>query len=133
MRKLLIAAVVLHFIIANWHGATHQLVPVPLTAWQTAFVIIVITALPIIGAVLSFTRRQLLGARVIFWSMIASALFGLIYHFIVTSVDNVWCVPDGPLRTQFIISAVLVGLCEVFAAYCGWKAVRHLQREGKYA
>ena len=51
MRKLVITAVVVHFVIANWHGVTHQLVPVPLSPWQTAFVVIVITLLPIVGAI----------------------------------------------------------------------------------
>ena len=82
---------------------------------------------------MSFTRRQLLGARLVFWSMLASAIFGLVYHFIVVSVDNVWCVPEGPLRMQFIISAIIVGLSEVFGTFGGWKAVRQLQRDGKYA
>lgn len=115
-----------HFVIAGWHGATHQMVPVPLSTMQTAFVAIVIVILPLVGAAMSFSRWQLQGAAVVFASMLASAIFGLVYHFIVMSPDNIWHVPQSSWSSMFVSSAVLVLASELFGTVCGALSLRRL-------
>lgn len=125
VRRLVTATVLAHFFIAGWHGFTHQLVPVPLDTFQTVFVVVVIITLPLIDAVLCYSRLALAGALLVVAAMTISLTFGVIYHFVVVTVDNVWCVPDWPWRASFLASAVLVGLSEaigvVVGAYAGYR------------
>jgi predicted permease len=125
MRKTLLIAVLIHFVIAGWHGFTHEKVPVLLNPAQTAFVAIVIVILPLLGAALTFTKYQRQGAIIVFASMLASVIFGLIYHFVHISPDHVSQVAPGPWQTQFIVSAILVLIAEVAGTYFGAKAMRH--------
>jgi len=131
MKKLLLLAVVVHFLVAGWHGASHQMLPVPLSALQTAFVAIVIIALPLVGAALTYSRYLLPGAAIVFASMLASLVFGLVNHFIVVSPDNVWCIPQAPWRASFISSAVVVAASEAFGTCCGAWALWRLMRVQK--
>lgn len=127
MRKLMLIAVLVHFVIAGWHGAMHELVPVPLSGMQTAFVAIVIVLLPLVGAGLSFSRFRLQGAALVCASLFASFVFGLVYHFIVMSPDHVSQVPAGAWRNSFVWSAVLVGLSEAVGAVIGAMEFRRLR------
>lgn len=122
MKTSLLLAVVVHFLLAGWHGYSHQMVPVPVSGGQTTFVVIVIIGLPLVGAGLTYTRLQTQGAMLVCLSMIASFLFGLVYHFIHVSVDNVAAVPPGPWRGAFVSSAILVALSEALGAVAGGMA-----------
>ena len=126
MNTLMRFAVILHVVIAGWHGASHQLLPVPLTMAQTAFVAIVIMALPVLGAALSYTRQALAGSMLVLVSMLAALAFGVINHFVLVSVDNVWCVPQGPWQRSFVTSAVLVAASELFGVIAAALACRQL-------
>jgi hypothetical protein len=116
MKSWMLWGVAAHLVVAGWHGFTHQVVPVPLTSTQTAFVLVVIMASPLIGAGLSIWRNARVGALIILASMTASLFFGLTYHFVVVSPDNIWCVPPGPWRPWFISSAILVAVSEAAVA-----------------
>jgi hypothetical protein len=130
MKAALLIAAVVHFFLAGWHGYTHQMVPVPLSGAQTAFVAIVIVALPLVGAALALSRFRTHGAMLVCGSMLASFLFGLVYHFIHASPDNIAAVPPGPWRGAFVMSAVLVALSEAAGAIVGamawlrWRSAR---------
>ena len=58
LRTSLVTIVVIHFIIVLWHGAAHAEIPVQLSSAQTAFVIIVITLLPVIGGGLLWSEAE---------------------------------------------------------------------------
>lgn len=122
MRAFLVSAVVVHFLLAGWHGYSHQMVPVPLSGAQTAFVVIVIVGLPLVGAGLAFTSLRKQGALLVFLSLLASFLFGLVYHFILASPDHISSVPPGPWRGAFVNSAILVALSEAVGAVAGCMA-----------
>lgn len=128
MRKLLLTAVLIHFVIAGWHGASHQMVPVPLSGMQTAFVAIVIVALPLVGAALCYSRYALQGAALVCASLFASFVFGLVYHFIVMSPDHISQVPPGPWSGAFVWSSILVALSEAVGAVVGAMEFRRLSR-----
>jgi hypothetical protein len=104
------------------------MVPVPLSAMQTAFVAIVIVALPLVGAALSYTRFRVQGAALVAASLFASLVFGLVYHFIIMSPDHVSQVPSGPWRSSFVWSAVLVALSEAVGAVVGALEYRRLRQ-----
>ena len=122
MRTAALFAVIVHFLLAGWHGYSHQSVPVPLNSAQTAFVAIVIVLLPLVGAGLIFTSYRTQGALLVCLSMLASFLFGLFYHFIHASPDHIASVPPGPWRDAFVWSAVLVALSEALGAVAGGMA-----------
>jgi hypothetical protein len=122
MKTAVLCAVVVHFLLAGWHGYSHQMIPVPLNGAQTAFVVIVIIALPIIGAGLCLTSMRTKGALLVCLSLLASFLFGLVYHFIHASPDHISAVPQGPWRSAFVVSAVLLALIEVVGAIVGGMA-----------
>lgn len=128
MKKLMLFAVILHFIIAGWHGVSHQMVPVPLSAAQTAFVVIVIIGLPLLGAAMSFSRLALPGAVLVLASMLGSLAFGVINHFVLVSADNVWCLPPVPWRMSFLSSAVMVAASEAIGVICAALVCRQLIR-----
>lgn len=128
MKNLMLLAVILHFIIAGWHGASHQMVPVPLSVAQTAFVAIVIIGLPLLGAAMSYSRLALPGAVLVLVSMLGSLAFGAIHHFVLVSTDNIWCLPQVPWRMSFISSAVLVAASEAFGVISAALLCRELSR-----
>ena len=120
MSLALIAAVVVHFLVAGFHGLAHQLVPVPLAPWQMAFVALVIVAAPPAGAwLVRQPASRVLGAAVVTLSMAASLAFGIVHHFVLVSPDNVWCVPDGPWQASFVRSAWAVAATEVAGTVAG--------------
>jgi hypothetical protein len=119
LRGWLVAIVIVHCAVALWHGAAHVHVPVPLTSLQTAFVGIVIVALPFVGVVLLGTRRQTAAAWVITVSMFGSLLFGFLNHFVLDSPDYVMAVPEHAWRHTFVLSAALVAITETIGTVLG--------------
>lgn len=128
LAALLSGFALLHCAIAFWHGSAHRAVPVALTPLQTAFVGLVIVMLPLLAAVLIWTRRRTLAAWLYAGSMLASLLFGVINHYILVSPDNVMCVPPGAFRTTFIVSAGLVTGSELIGTVLGVLAIRRWRR-----
>ena len=128
MKKLMLATVLIHFAIAGWHGGSHQGVPVPLSLLQTAYVAIVIIALPLLGAALSFSRHALLGAALVCGSMAGSLVFGLLNHFILESPDNIGQIAEGPWRSSFVISAVVIAISEALGMLAGAAEFRRLRQ-----
>ena len=126
LRTALAAIVVLHFAVVLWHGSAHSNVPVPITTMQTAFVVIVILLLPLVGAALVWSRFRQIGAWLIALSMLGSLLFGVINHFILVSPDNVAQMPEHAARHSFILSAYLLVLTEALGTVLGLIAIRAL-------
>jgi len=119
LRSAIAAIVVLHLAAAIWHGQAHSEVPVPLTSAQTAFVFVIILALPIVGAGLIWTRFESAAAWIIALSMLASLLFGVINHFVVMSPDNIGRVPQHAWHQSFVLSAYLLAATEGLGAVLG--------------
>lgn len=128
MKRILLAAVAVHFFIAGWHGLTHEMVPVPLSGPQTAFVALVIVLAPLVGAGMTFSRFKVQGAALVFVSMLASFLFGLVYHFLFHSPDHISAVPAGGWGMAFVTSAILVCISEAVGTVVGAMAWRRWSR-----
>jgi cation transport ATPase len=123
LHALLVASVLIHFLALLWHGTAHILVPVPLTALQTAFVGFVIFLLPLIGAGLLWSNRRRTAAWLISLSMLGSLIFGFINHFMRASPDYVLEVPANAWRHSFVTSAALLAVTETIGSVVGAVAV----------
>lgn len=95
------------------HGASHMGQHVmSLPAWQLAYVTLVIGVIPVVAAVLLWTRYQGVGAWLLLASMVGSFVFGLAYHFLVPGPDNAFTLEPGAWQTAFRASAVVLLLIE---------------------
>ena len=120
-------AVVAHLIVNILHGQAHTRLAVGLSNWQQLYVITVILLAPLVALALSFTRY----ARVALWlllvSMLGSLIFGVCYHYIIISTDNVAHLPVGDARGLFRITALLLVVTEalgVIVAGTAWWRLR---------
>ncbi|WP_435159576.1 hypothetical protein [Haladaptatus sp. DFWS20] len=123
-RKLTVAGVVLgaYLLVNLAHGVPHAIIPVPLTSFQSAFVVFVVTLGPIIGFDLLRRGAERTGSAIFVGSMVASLGFGIYFHFLVPNPDNVHAV-HGPWRLPFFVTAALVAI-----AGAGGVAVSRLVR-----
>jgi hypothetical protein len=128
LRMWLVTIVLVHFVVLLLHGAAHSRLAIPLSAWQTAFVGLVISLLPLIGASLLWTRHSRAGARLIALSMFASLVFGLVNHFVLISPDHITVVPAHPWRYSFILSAALLVVTETIGMVLGVLATQTWRR-----
>jgi len=110
-----IVIVVLHFIISMVHGGAHLNLQIALKNWQTVYVLVVITVLPLVSGVLLWRRRRS-GFLLLFCSMIGSLLFGGYYHFIAAGADNVSELGSHAWSAPFQLTAVLLALAEAAGA-----------------
>jgi Na+(H+)/acetate symporter ActP len=128
MNKIALAAtaiIVVRQIVAQLHGMAHEELQVGLATWQWAFVYTVIAAAPILALVLYWTRYAAAGALLLGVSMLAGMLFGIYYHFIAVSPDNVAHLPEGHGQHFFIATAVALVPIELAAtAYGFWSWTR---------
>ena len=107
---LLIALV--HLAAQVAHGSSHIATDVPITAPQFAFIIAVVTVLPLLAVAVAFWRDLRSGARLFAASMVASFAFGYLFHFVIDSPDlhsNV----VGEHRDLFFHSALSLALIEL--------------------
>jgi CHASE2 domain-containing sensor protein len=110
-----IIIVALHFIVSLVHGAAHLNLQIALNNWQTIYVLVVITTLPLVSAVLLW-RRMRGGFLLLFCSMIGSLLFGGYYHFIAAGADNVSELGAHTWSAPFQLTAVLLAVTEAVGA-----------------
>lgn len=119
------AVVLVRQIVAQLHGMAHDEVGVGLSTWQWAFVYSVIVAAPIVAAVLYWTRWARAGALLLGVAMPAGMLFGIYYHFIAISPDNVRHLPGEHGHAFFIATAIaLVPVELVGTTYAWWSLGR---------
>lgn len=121
-------AVVAHLIVNLAHGHAHMRLGVGLNAFQNLYVFTVILIAPLVALALSFTRLARAGAWLLFLSMLGSLIFGVLYHYVIISPDNVAHLPAGSARDLFRISAMLLLLTEVFGVIIGAVGIRRSSR-----
>lgn len=114
-------------VVAQLHGMAHEELGVGLSAWQWAFVYIVIAAAPLVAVVLYWTRFARFGALLLGVSMLAGMLFGIYYHFIAVSPDNVGHLPEGHGQGFFVATAILLVPIEIVGTAYGFWSWRKLQ------
>jgi hypothetical protein len=120
----LTAAVVAHLAIGVVHTIAHDALVVELTRFQDLFVQIVYLGLPLLAAVLVWTRFSRSAALLLTFSMAASLVFGAWYHFLFVSPDHVAHLPEGDQQFLFQATAVLMGLIDAGGAWQGLRLAR---------
>ncbi|MEX0977990.1 MAG: hypothetical protein WDZ48_04015 [Pirellulales bacterium] len=120
------AIIVVRQVVAQLHGMAHEELGVGLAAWQWAYVYIVIAAAPLVALVLYWTRFARFGALLLGVSMLAGMLFGIYYHFIAISPDNVGHLPAGHGQGFFVATAILLVPLEIIGTAFGFWSWRKL-------
>ncbi len=115
--------VVLHFVVGGVHGAAHGDLHIALEAWQSVYVLVVITVLPLVSGYLLWRRRRG-GFLILLGSMSGALVFGGYYHFIAVGADNVASLGSHAWATPFQVTAVLLALMEVAGVFTGILGVR---------
>ncbi len=87
----------------------------------------IVTA-PLVALGLLWGRLRWLGGLLLFSSMLAALLFGVIFHYVLPGPDHVASVPAGPWQLPFQLSAVLLALSEAIGAAVGGVILYRLSR-----
>jgi len=131
VRRVLVAALLVHLAASGLHGLTHGLVPVDLAPWQDAVVVTTTFVGPVAGVALALRGRRIgprgseLGLAVFTASMAGALAFGAYFHFLVWNPDHVHAVPADPWRVPFQASAVAVALANALGVGSGvWALTR---------
>ena len=118
-RLALTVLAAIHVTVVVWHGSGHTQLAIGLSRFQNLFVFGVILIAPVIATLLLWTPARAFALWVYTMAMFASLLFGVYYHYIAVSPDNVHYLPAGveSARRYFIFSAAAVALVELIAAF----------------
>ena len=99
MRKLRLAMtgwVLLHLVVASVHGFSHHRLGVDLETWQQFFVATIVVAGPLTALAVMWVFRLRLGTILLAISMAGSSAFGICYHFLLPTPDNIFFLqPSG--------------------------------------
>jgi Mn2+/Fe2+ NRAMP family transporter len=110
-----------HTIVLFGHAIAHSHLQIEPSPWQRLFIAIVIFAVPVLAALLLWTRWQRAGMTLLGISLGGALLFGLYYHFVAGGPDSVF----NPIHThwnmRFAVTAVLLALVEITG--CVWRFV----------
>jgi hypothetical protein len=123
-RFLCTIAVLAHLLVSFFHGSAHTALGVNLSAWQTAYVAIVIMVAPLVALALIWTKRRRLGLLVLIASMAGSLIFGAYFHYVAISPDHVSHLPPGDAQGLFRLTALLLIVTEVLGLVIGLLGVR---------
>lgn len=107
-----VAVVAAHYAANLVHGVAHQGVPVPLTTLQTVFVVLVVGVAPLLSLWLLREGRTTAAWTSLAVFLMASLVFGLVFHYILDTVDHVANVPAGFWHGPFVGTAALVALAD---------------------
>lgn len=110
-RRPLIAAggvVVAHVGVNTVHGIAHSEVPVVVTDPQTAFIAVVMFGAPLVALGLLATGHQWTGSTILAVSMAGALVFGIVFHYLLSTPDNVAAVPAGSWQGPFRLTAALL-------------------------
>jgi hypothetical protein len=129
-----ILVVLAHIIITGVHGFTHQQLEVSLSDFQSAYVFLATVAAPIAAAIMLFLNKpkkiQLVGAWLLFVSMLGSLLFGLAYHVVLPGSDNIFSVMHDPSwdSVVFTSTAILLVIFDAVGTGIGARAIHRVAR-----
>jgi hypothetical protein len=120
IRRVGLAAVVVHALIAVAHGIAHAELGVALSAFQTGYVVVVIGVAPVVASVLLWTRLARPGWLLLAVAMAAALVFGIYWHYVAVSPDHVSHLPEGGLQGLFRLTALLLVFAEAFGTAVGF-------------
>ena len=124
-----LALILIHLVVSTLHGWAHQAAIVKLNTFGYIYVLIVITLGPLVAAVFLFTRKQKAGALLLALSMLGSFIFGVWYHFLSNTSDNVMQV-HGPWHSTFLWTAIALAVIELAGTVVGFRMFRASHRAG---
>jgi amino acid permease len=125
-----ILVVLAHIVMNVVHGIAHQQLGVSISDFQSAYVLLVTLVAPIVAVIillfLNKTKIVLGGAWLLLVSMLASLLFGIVYHIVIPSPDNIFAVMQNPslYSVVFTSTATLLLIIEGIGTWVGAKAIR---------
>jgi hypothetical protein len=122
--------VVAHLGISTIHGLAHQGAMVTLTTFGLVYVLVVITLAPLVASGLLFSRWARTGALLLALSMSGSFAFGVWYHFLSATNDNVVEV-HGPWHSTFLWTAIALALIEFLGIIAGVLAYGRLRNHSR--
>ena len=111
--------VVVHPAVAGLHAVAHGALGIALTLFQGAFVAGVIIAAPSVAIVLLATRHAAWGALLLVVSMLASLIFGVVYHVLLPGADNMFEVVSGTWGIVFQVTGPALAILEGLGAWAG--------------
>ena len=126
LRWLVTLAVLAHLVVVLIHGRAHTDLGVGLANWQQLYVMVIILLAPLIALALSWTRLAKAGVWLLLISMLASLVFGAVYHYIIISNDHVSPLPPGEARGVFRITALLLLITETAGVAVAAVGIRRL-------
>lgn len=129
LKALITTLVLLHLAGNLWHGNAHTILEIPLSRFQTSFVVGIILVAPIIGAILTWTRYVTVGNWFVGISMVGSVLFSVYHHYVLVSIDNVEHLPPGTseAHAHFSNSAAFIALIALASALMSFYAAGRLE------
>ena len=116
----------IHAIANGLHGLAHVKIPIALSLIQGLFIGIVIFLVPILAAILLWTKFSRLGIWLLLFSLAGSGFFGLYNHYMVISPDHVSQVPFAEWGLLFQVTAFLILIVDGFGCGFGVWALRTL-------
>lgn len=131
IRSLCTIAVLAHLLVSVFHGYAHTKLGVGLSPWQTWYVLIVITAAPLLALTLIWTRHRRLGILLLIASMAGALIFGAYYHYVAISPDHVSHLPLGDAQGLFRLTALMLVVTEVLGLVVGLFGLRAVSLRGE--
>ena len=131
MRRLSIAIIALHAIVAAAHGAAHSTLNIVMNGWQNAYIFVVIVLAPLVAGYLIWKQARG-GYLILFLSMLGALVFGGYYHFVLAGADNVSTVAHHAMSSWaqvFQVSAVLLAVVEFAGVVAGVAGLKTVNRE----
>lgn len=116
----------IHLVVVIWHGATHAELAVALSPGQNLFVRVVVVLAPLVAVGLLWTRYVRLALWLFLTAFCASLVFGIYYHYVFVSPDNIHHLPPGSSAThaRFVLSAAILALIELASVLCAAFVIR---------
>ena len=117
---------VIHLAVAIWHGQAHTELGVALSPAQNLFVYVVVVLAPLVAIGLLWTRYTQVGVWLFLIALSASFLFGVYYHFVFVSPDNIHHLPPGSdaAHARFVDSAAILAVVELVSALAAAFVIR---------
>ncbi len=128
LQRFGVLLVAFHFLIGLAHGVAHSRLHIELDLWQTTYILLVITLLPLISGFLLWRAASTRGFLLLLASMLGSLVFGGYYHFIAVGADNVASLGSHSWALAFQLTAVLLAITEAAGVLTGLFGVLKQQR-----
>jgi hypothetical protein len=118
LHRLGVIVIAIHFLVSVVHGMAHSRLHIEMNLWQSLYILVVITLLPLISGFLLW-RRARGGFVLLAISMLGALIFGGYYHFIAPGADNVASLGSLTWAQPFQVTAVLLAITEAAGLLIG--------------